>query len=149
MLKRFQNKNVQSSGGGLVAAPEEIYLARVVRRLDWKRLFFIFLGVAIFCLVYFSPPLPDAIDPKGEHFHLSREGKAALGLFLLAAFWWVFEVIPIGVTSITIGSSDFAFNKACQGRFRRFYASFDLVHYRICDNRNGLYQDRFDQAHGL
>ncbi len=103
MLKRFQNKNVQPSGGGLAAAPEEIYLARVIRHLDWKRLFFIFLGVAIFCLVYFSPPLPDAIDPEGEHFHLSREGKGALGLFLLAAIWWVFEVIPIGVTSITIG----------------------------------------------
>jgi len=36
-------------------------------------------------------------------FTLSREGKAALGLFLLAATWWVFEVVPIGITSITIG----------------------------------------------
>jgi sodium-dependent dicarboxylate transporter 2/3/5 len=34
---------------------------------------------------------------------LTREGKAALGLFLLAATWWVFEVIPIGITSIGIG----------------------------------------------
>jgi len=36
-------------------------------------------------------------------FVLSREGKAALGLFLLAATWWVFEVVPIGITSIAIG----------------------------------------------
>jgi sodium-dependent dicarboxylate transporter 2/3/5 len=39
----------------------------------------------------------------GKVFTLSREGKAALGLFLLAATWWVFEVVPIGITSITIG----------------------------------------------
>jgi sodium-dependent dicarboxylate transporter 2/3/5 len=39
----------------------------------------------------------------GKVFSLSREGKAALGLFLLAATWWVFEVVPIGVTSIGIG----------------------------------------------
>ena len=36
-------------------------------------------------------------------FELTREGKAALGLFLLAATWWVFEVVPIGITSIAIG----------------------------------------------
>ena len=37
----------------------------------------------------------------GEAFELSSQGKAALGLFLLAAVWWVFEVVPIGVTGIT------------------------------------------------
>jgi sodium-dependent dicarboxylate transporter 2/3/5 len=70
--------------------------------VDWKRLFFTVLGVALFFIVYLSPPWPDAIDPMGEAFRLSYQGKAALGLFLLAAVWWVFEVIPIGVTSITI-----------------------------------------------
>ena len=54
-------------------------------------------------MVYFSPAWPAAVDPKGAVFQLTREGKAALALFLLAATWWVFEVIPIGVTSITIG----------------------------------------------
>ena len=34
---------------------------------------------------------------------MSREGKAALAVFLLAGVWWVFEVIPIGVTSLAIG----------------------------------------------
>ena len=29
--------------------------------------------------------------------------ELALALFLLAAIWWVFEVVPIGVTSLTIG----------------------------------------------
>ncbi|MBN1212839.1 MAG: SLC13/DASS family transporter [candidate division Zixibacteria bacterium] len=78
-------------------------MAQVVRRIDWKRLFFIFLGVGLFCIVYYSPAWPDAVDPKGEHFPLTREGKAALALFLLAGTWWVFEVIPIGVTGIVIG----------------------------------------------
>jgi len=82
---------------------EDTYIARGSRRLDWKRITFILLGVTLFTIVYFSPDLPDAVDPKGEHFVLTREGKAALGLFLWAATWWVFEVVPIGVTSITIG----------------------------------------------
>ena len=70
---------------------------------DWKRIFFICLGVVLFCIVYFLPPLPDATDPMGKTFILTHEGKTALGLFLLAACWWIFEVVPIGVTSITIG----------------------------------------------
>ncbi len=104
MLNLFENQNGQSpTGDKAPIAPKEIYLVRVVRHLDWKRLFFISLGLALFCAVYFSPPLSDAVDPKGEHFALTREGKAALALFLLAATWWVFEVVPIGITSITIG----------------------------------------------
>jgi sodium-dependent dicarboxylate transporter 2/3/5 len=71
--------------------------------VDWRRVFFLSLGVVLFFAVYLSPPWPDAIDPMGEAFQLSGQGKAALGLFLLAAVWWVFEVVPIGVTSITIG----------------------------------------------
>ena len=73
------------------------------RKIDRRRLFFITLGVFLFAAVYFAPPLPDAIDPGGAHFELTEQGKAALALFLIAAVWWVFEVIPIGVTSITIG----------------------------------------------
>ena len=70
---------------------------------DWKRLVFMLTGVALFTAVYFSPAWPDAIDPMGEHFILSREGKGALAVFLLAGTWWVFEVVPIGVTSLMIG----------------------------------------------
>ena len=83
--------------------PQNIYLARPIRRIDWKRLIFIFLGLFLFFIVYLSPSWGDAVDPMGGHFTLTREGKAALGLFLLAATWWVFEVVPIGVTSIAIG----------------------------------------------
>jgi sodium-dependent dicarboxylate transporter 2/3/5 len=68
-----------------------------------KRVFFILLGVGLFAWLYLADPLPDAIDPLGAHFELTREGKAAIALFLLAGTWWVFEVVPIGVTSLAIG----------------------------------------------
>ncbi len=70
---------------------------------DWKRPFFLLLGLGVFLLIYLMPPLQDAIDPAGKAFALSREGKAAIALFLLAGIWWVFEVVPIGVTAIAIG----------------------------------------------
>ncbi|MEN8189334.1 MAG: SLC13 family permease [Thermodesulfobacteriota bacterium] len=72
-------------------------------RFDWKRLTFMSLGIFLFLFVYYAPPWPDAIDPMGEHFVLSKEAKGALAVFCLAAVWWVFEVVPIGVTSLTIG----------------------------------------------
>jgi sodium-dependent dicarboxylate transporter 2/3/5 len=71
--------------------------------IQWRRLIFILVGVMLFALVYYSPPWPDAVDPLGKHFSLSREGKGALAVFLLAGTWWVFEVVPIGVTSLAIG----------------------------------------------
>ncbi len=61
------------------------------------------MGIALFCGVYFSPAWAPAVDPKGEAFPLTVEGKAAVALFLLTVVWWVTEVIPIGITSITIG----------------------------------------------
>ncbi|MCX7896942.1 MAG: SLC13 family permease [Rhodocyclaceae bacterium] len=70
---------------------------------DWKKWTALVGGLAIFFLVYFSPPWPIAIDPTGKEFVLSPQGKAAIGLFLMAGIWWVFEVIPIGVTAIAIG----------------------------------------------
>lgn len=68
-----------------------------------SRIIFILIGVALFLIVYYSPSWPDAIDPMGKHFPLTREGKGALAVFLLAGTWWVFEVVPIGVTSLAIG----------------------------------------------
>ncbi|ADU62109.1 MAG: SLC13 family permease [Pseudodesulfovibrio sp.] len=72
-------------------------------KFDWSRLVFMLTGVALFTLVYFSPAWPDAIDPTGQHFVLSHEAKGALAVFLLAGTWWVFEVVPIGITSLMIG----------------------------------------------
>ena len=71
--------------------------------IDWKNYLFILLGVFLFLVVYYSPMWPDAVDPTGKTFTLSREGKGAIAVFLLAGTWWVFEVVPIGVTSLAIG----------------------------------------------
>jgi len=71
--------------------------------IDWKRILFLTIGLTLFVVVNFSPPWPDAIDPTGKQFVLSKEAKGALAVFLLGGTWWVFEVVPIGVTSLTIG----------------------------------------------
>jgi sodium-dependent dicarboxylate transporter 2/3/5 len=68
-----------------------------------KRYLLLFIGLLLFVLVYYAPPWTDAVDPMGKHFPLTREGKGALAIFLLAGTWWVFEVVPIGVTSLAIG----------------------------------------------
>ena len=72
--------------------------------IDYRRFFAMFFGIALFSIIYWSPPWPDAIDPLGTNFVLSTEAKGAIAVFALAATWWVFEVVPIGITSIAIGS---------------------------------------------
>ncbi len=72
-------------------------------KFDWKQYIFLVIGVVLFLIVYYSPPWADAIDPSGKHFPLSKEAKGALAVFLLAGTWWVFEVLPIGITGLTIG----------------------------------------------
>ncbi len=71
--------------------------------IDWKKMGFLFLGIVLFTVVYLAPAWPDAIDPTGKHFPLTREAKGAIAVFLLAGTWWVFEVVPIGITSLAIG----------------------------------------------
>jgi solute carrier family 13 (sodium-dependent dicarboxylate transporter), member 2/3/5 len=75
----------------------------LAREIDWSRLCFLLTGVLLFIIVNFSPAWPDAIDPTGKHFVLSSQAKGALAVFLLAGTWWIFEVVPIGITSLTIG----------------------------------------------
>ena len=82
---------------------DDLGVGTINRAIDWKRIIFLFMGILLFALVYYSPPWSDAVDPMGEHFTLTREGKGALAVFLLAGTWWVFEVVPIGVTSLAIG----------------------------------------------
>jgi sodium-dependent dicarboxylate transporter 2/3/5 len=71
--------------------------------LDWTKYLFLSIGLLFFFLVFYSPPWSDAVDPVGKHFALSPEGKGAIAVFLLAGTWWVFEVVPIGITSLAIG----------------------------------------------
>jgi len=72
-------------------------------KIDWTRLIAMFAGFGLFLVIYYSPPWPDAVDPVGKHFLLSPQGKGAVAVFALAGIWWVFEVVPIGVTSLVIG----------------------------------------------
>jgi len=90
-------------GMGLPEMPEEIIIAPKKIVIDWKRIAFILLGLALFFLFYFMSELPDAVDPSGKHFPLPPQGRMAIGLFLMAAVWWIFEVMPIGATAIAIG----------------------------------------------
>jgi len=83
--------------------PEEVTLARPSKPLDWQRLLWILAGLALFALIYFSPPWPQVQDPAGRPFELTREGKAAIALFALALTWWVAEAIPIGITAVAVG----------------------------------------------
>jgi sodium-dependent dicarboxylate transporter 2/3/5 len=78
-------------------------LAAGKEKFDWYRAFFLTLGIVLFAVVYYSPLWPDAVDPMGKHFELTKEAKGAIAVFLLAGIWWVFEVLPIGVTGIAIG----------------------------------------------
>ena len=74
------------------------------KNIDWKKMGFLFLGLALFAVVNWSPLWPDAVDPMGQHFPLTTQAKGAIAVFLLAGTWWVFEVIPIGITSLAIGA---------------------------------------------
>jgi sodium-dependent dicarboxylate transporter 2/3/5 len=75
----------------------------LLAEIDKRNLFCMLLGLGLFTAVFLAPIPSPAVDPGGESFPLTAQGKAALALFFLAATWWVTEVIPIGVTSITIG----------------------------------------------
>src|SRR4030043_288782 len=107
---------------GLPEPPPEILVAEAKPKIDVRRLFFIFLGLTFFFVFNYMQPLPDAVDPMGAHFQLSKEGKAAIALFLLAGTWWVFEVVPIGITSIAIGVFQaLFFIRPAKEAFRSFF----------------------------
>ncbi|MCK5097460.1 MAG: SLC13/DASS family transporter, partial [Desulfobacteraceae bacterium] len=73
------------------------------KSIKWKKIGFLLLGLLLFAIVYWAPAWPDAVDPTGKIFTLSVAGKGAIAVFLLAATWWISEVVPIGVTSLAIG----------------------------------------------
>lgn len=81
--------------GGVPLAPERSASQRT-------RIVGMFAGILGFSLFALMPELPDAVDPEGQRFALDQQARLALGLFVLAALWWVFEVVPVGVTAITI-----------------------------------------------
>jgi sodium-dependent dicarboxylate transporter 2/3/5 len=90
-------------GRGLAPIPAQVHLAPVGRRVDRRRISFILLGAGLFASLMLWPSWPAAVDPAGHSFALTREGRASIAVFALALVWWVFEVVPIGVTAIAIG----------------------------------------------
>ena len=74
-----------------------------LRKRNWSKVAWMGVGLLLFAIVFFSPQWNATTDPLGETVYLSEQGKLAVGLFLLAVVWWVFEVVPIGVTGIAIG----------------------------------------------
>ncbi len=87
---------------GIRVAEEDSGASALRRPLDLRRVLAINLGLVAFAAAFFLPDFAPAVDPQGQAFPLTREGKLALGLFALAAIWWVLEVVPIGVTGIAI-----------------------------------------------
>ncbi|NWF52922.1 MAG: SLC13/DASS family transporter [Nitrospirae bacterium] len=107
---------------GLPPPPEEIAVAVPKVEIDWKRILTILIGLAIFLVIFYSPSWPDAVDPQGKHFPLSKEGKAAIGLFLMVGTWWLFEVVPIGIGAISIGVFQALFAiRSANDAFRDFF----------------------------
>ncbi len=109
LWNRKKPKEPQRRPEGLPPMPETVYLARAARKVDWKRVLFLCLGAVLFAAVYFSPPWPDASDADGTRLALTHEGKASLALMLLALTWWIFEVVPVGITAVTIGAAQALF----------------------------------------
>jgi sodium-dependent dicarboxylate transporter 2/3/5 len=95
--------NPASTGVRVKVATADIAASDTRKSFNYVRLTAMLFGIAAFSAAALAPELPAVIDPEGQNIKLSRQGAMALGLFLLAVSWWVFEVIPIGVTSITIG----------------------------------------------
>jgi sodium-dependent dicarboxylate transporter 2/3/5 len=99
MNERAEKERLRNTDSG----PPTVRIKRITAEINKTKFIAAFVGLGLFCLVYFLPPFADAVDPQGKHFALSSQGKAAIALFLLAATWWVFEVVPIGITSVCIG----------------------------------------------
>jgi len=81
----------------------DVETAEIPKNFSWGKFAALITGIVLFFVVYYSPAWPDAVDPMGKHFALSAAGKGAIAVFLMAGTWWVFEVVPIGVTSLAIG----------------------------------------------
>lgn len=89
--------------GGVPHVISGVQMASATPPPQTRRLIAMFAGILGFVLCALMPDVPDAIDPEGQRFVLDEQARLALGLFVLAAVWWVFEVVPVGVTAITIG----------------------------------------------
>ena len=74
---------------------------------------FLFLGIALFTVVYLAPAWPDAIDPMGKHFPLSTQAKGAIAVFLLgtlsaglSSIFPILMIFPLLVADYKTGKLD-------------------------------------------
>ena len=131
---------------GLPQPPPEIVIAETKEKFDWKRVFFILLGLGLFLWIYYYAAWPDAIDPGGKHFVLSPQGKGAIALFLLASTWWIFEVVTDRRNRHSNRSFSGHFcNTFCKGCIQGFYGPVGHVYLcigcsRCCIYKNWSYQ---------
>ncbi len=84
-------------------------LVALLKSTEFRRWAWLLLGVLSFATISIWEGIPSVTDPNGDVVSLNREAQLALALFTLAAIWWVFEVVPIGVTAIAIGVLQAAF----------------------------------------
>ncbi|MCG6551784.1 MAG: anion permease [Candidatus Magnetominusculus sp. LBB02] len=97
-------QKISGAPTGYSKSAQTLGFSRPKARTDYKRAAYIILGMAAFFVVYYMPGLPDMVDPAGVRFPLTREGKGALAVFLLASIWWFFEALPAGITALIMGS---------------------------------------------
>ena len=96
--------------GGIPRGSAGVQMAPAKPGYTAGKLLAMLIGILGFFIWAGMPELPDAVDPLGQHFALSEQARLALGLFVLAAIWWVFEVVPVGVTAIMIAVVQALFN---------------------------------------
>ena len=106
----MSNDEFSAPEGGVPRTPSGVALAGGPPRLQVGRLVALLAGIAGFLVFALMPELPVAVDPLGEPFELNKQARLALGLFVLAAIWWVFEVVPVGITAIAIAVVQAVFN---------------------------------------
>jgi len=47
--------------------------------IDWKRTFFLSLGILLFALVYYAPPMGRCYRPHGTAFYVNQGRKGGAG----------------------------------------------------------------------
>lgn len=104
-------KSSASRGSGEQRTPS-LALRRVLSRINRTNFICAWAGVLLFFLFYFLPEFRGVFDPKNPDIlvPLTRDGQLAIGLFLLAATWWIFEVVPLGVTGMAVAVVQIVFS---------------------------------------
>lgn len=96
-------------------------------RNERTRVFLVLLGLAVFLAFYFLPFSTGSVDSLGNFSALTKEGRGAIGILLLAVIWWTGEVVPIGVTAIALGVLQALFAIRPSAQVYRDYADPSII----------------------